>query len=526
MKSLSLKVQIAFLVIILVAALVGVFSWTVATGEKKMMMSQLHRRVILQARNIALSSAKPLLHHDPEFVLHPLITRVRKADRNIVSITVVDSRGVVRGSEDVMMIEREYREPSGLHRVREVPYLMDGEKLKENRDILFVSVPVLDQDERIGAVSMGYSKQELKKTISGINSRMIKIGLIALAAGSLLSLMLGYHITRPVKKLEKGARAIGRGELRTRIKIKSVQELKVLADSFNEMAHGLEKNRQALAENERMEKELELAHEIQSTLLPSRIPQLENFEIGTYYRPAAQVGGDYFDLVPLDDHRMMLIVGDVSGKGVPGLVVMAMVRILMRGLATRGEGPGRMLRRLNVLLNKDIKNNMFVTLFCGLMDIRKMDIVFASAAHMPLVFYRSSERSVHQIKSNAKPLGLFPDHIFSAGLDEQRLKLEQGDMIFQFTDGLNEMRNEQGEEFGIERILSAVARDGKRGASQLISRIQERYRAFRGAEGQGDDLTMLAISVLPRRIEGVTVSGGIEGKIAVNDREVNQRTDR
>jgi len=500
MKALSLKLQITFLVILLIAGLVGAFSWTVISGKRNMIISELYRTVILQARNIALSSSKALLHRDPEFELHPLITRVKRSDRNIVSVSVVNSKGIIKGSEDLMSIDKKYMEPDDLNKAENSISLLSNEKLYQNEDIVYVSVPVMDQSEIIGSVSIRYSKQKVKSTILDIYTRMLKIGLAALVTGSLISLAMSFYISRPVKKLEYGARKIGEGNLDTRINIRSVKELKVLADSFNDMARGLKESRLALIENERMQKELELAHEIQSTLLPSRIPRLRNLEIDAYYKPAAQVGGDYFDLVSLDNHRLMLIVGDVSGKGVPGLVVMAMVRILIRGLAAEGRNPAEMLRRLNLLLGKNMKKNMFVTLFCGIFNIIDTKMIFASAAHMPLILYKKMDSSVSLLKTRTKPLGIFPDRLFSSGLEEYSLDLNPGDLIFQFTDGLSEMTNDRQEEFGIDRIARAVKNNAENGSERVITDLQNRYAAYRGKQEQSDDLTMLAARVLPQRV--------------------------
>jgi serine phosphatase RsbU (regulator of sigma subunit) len=500
MNSLSLKVQITFLVILLIAGLVGAFSWNVITEEKNMIISELYRTVILQARNIALSSSKPLLHRDPEFELHPLITRVRQSDKNIISIAVMNRKGTVQASSDLMMIDKEYTLPRGLSDPEKEPDLLEGESLRESDDIVFISIPVMAREEKIGSVSMEYSKQEAKSTVFQIYSRMLRIGIIAVIIGSVISIALSLYIARPVKKLETGAKAIGRGELNTRIDISSVKELKVLADSFNDMAFSLKKHRRALIENERIQKELELAHEIQSTLLPTHLPQPANFEIDAFYKPAAQVGGDYYDLFALEGEKLMLAVGDVSGKGVPGLVVMAMVRILIRGLAAGREGPATMLRKLNVLLKRNMKKHMFVTLFCGLIDLRNGEIVLSSAAHMPLFLYRRREDKVVQLRSSARPLGIFDDSIFSKGVREEKIKLHPGDLLFQFTDGLSEIRNGHGEEFGLARIDRMVREAGRSGAGSLISELRKEYDAFRGEQSQPDDLTMLAINYLPAEV--------------------------
>jgi serine phosphatase RsbU (regulator of sigma subunit) len=497
MRAISLKIQITFLVILLVAGLVSVFSWTIASSEKRMIMSEVVHRVTLQARNLALSASKALLHKDPEFELHPLIKRVLQTERDIISIVIVDSDGVIRGHKNVMEIEKHYNPQPGLQPLQNSEFITRGERLRENEEILEVSVPVTDQDDVVGFVHLQYSKARIHEIVGWINRRILKAGIIALAGGALISLMLAFHITRPVNVLTRGVEAIGRGELGTRISVRSVREFQTLASTFNRMSQSLAESRSAMAEKERMEKELEIAHDIQATLLPCSLPHLKDFEIDAYYHPASQVGGDYFDLIPIDDSNLVVVVGDVAGKGVPGLVVMAMVRILVRDLALRGEHPAKLLRHLNVLLRKDMKKNLFVTLFCGLLDNRRGVLDFASAAHMPLLLFHSKEHVVRMISTKAKPLGLFPDEIFTKGLAEQRIKLMPGDLFMQFTDGLNEMRNTKNEEFGLERVMQVTVDEAAGGARHLLQAVLGQLNTFRNGAAQSDDLTLLAISALP-----------------------------
>lgn len=515
MRTLNFKIQITMLVSLLVAGLVAAFSWTVATRERSMIQAEVLQRVILQGRNLALSSAKPLLHEDPEFELHPLVSRVQERDRDIVGIVVVDHRGIVKGHRDIKAVDDEYVPLPGLRSVDQATLRSIGEEIRENDEIIDVSIPVTDQRERIGTVHLQYSKREVREAVAGIRGRIIRIGLFALVIGVLISLLLAFHITRPVSALTKGAESIGKGKLDTRITIRSVKEIQALAHTFNEMARSLEESRRAMLDKERLEKELEIAREIQETLLPAHLPHLRNFEIDAYYHPASQVGGDYFDLIKVDERHLMIAVGDVAGKGVPGLVIMAMTRMLVRHLALRGERPSKLLRHLNVLLKRDMKRNLFLTLFCGLLDKEEGTLSFASAAHMPLIVYHSSEQMVRMVKTQAKPIGVFADDVFSKGLDEVTIQIRPGDCFLQFTDGLNEMRNPGGAEFGVDRIMQTVYDEAKGGARHLLAEIRRRLEAFRRDAPQSDDLTLLAVSALPTGMERV-----IEERMEILDRVV------
>jgi len=496
MKLLSLKVQITLSVILLIAGVVSSFSWTAARIQKNVIHEEMTEIVILQGRNLALSYAKPLLHTDPEFELHPHISRVLEKNIDITGIIVVDREGMIKGHSDLRMIDKKYIPSSTLVRIEDVTLLSAVEELRGDDDVLEVKIPVNELNESIGFVYLTYSKRRMQQALADLYYRIIKIGLIALVAGSFISLLLAFHITKPVRKLTDGAELIGKGKLRTRIEVKSGKEIQALADTFNQMAERLESDRAVMIEKERMDKELEIAKEIQETLLPSNIPDTDDFEMEAFYNPAAQVGGDYYDIIPIDKNRLMLVVGDVAGKGVPGLVIMAMVRVMVRDLAKRGESPADLLRYLNIHLKKDIKENLFLTIFCGILDTKTKIFDYASAAHMPLIHYSHEEEKVYSLRTRAKPLGFFPDEIFSQGLEESRLVLKPGDLILQYTDGLNEMHNSSGDEFGIEPIGPIVKEAAPGGARHLLNVILDNLDRFRGEVPQSDDLTLLAVNMV------------------------------
>ncbi|HER43469.1 MAG TPA: HAMP domain-containing protein [Candidatus Eisenbacteria bacterium] len=504
MKAVGLKVQITVLVILLLAGIVAAFSWMVATNERRMLLDEARRRVLLSARVVSMGVSRVLAAGSVESELRLLITSLKKADPSIASIKVVDLEGESIGRPDGPPYRGGYGGSSdstapGPHRPPQ------NEELIEEEHWFEAAVPVARLHEPFGTVYVRYSKDDVTLAVDGINKRLMRLGLIAIAAGAFVSLVLAGHIARPVSALTRSVEAFGRGTLDRDIEVHSIREIQTLAHAFNDMARRIRSDRKGLVEKKRMEKELEIAHEIQGTLLPSSLPHLVDYEMDVYYHPASHVGGDYFDLIPLGDKHLFVVVGDVAGKGVPGLVIMAMVRVIVRALALERERPADLLRQLNILLEKDMKKNIFVTLFCGLLDAERGILDFASAAHMPLLVYRGKDRTVRMIGTRTKPLGLFPDAVFSKDLEEKRVALEPGDLFMQYTDGLNEMKNESREEFGIERIMQIAVDEAAGGARHFIKHIKRRLSEFKGGERQSDDLTLLAISALPEGMERAPV---------------------
>jgi serine phosphatase RsbU (regulator of sigma subunit) len=500
MKAVGLKVQITVLVTLLLTGIVAAFSWMVATNERQMLLAEVKRRVQLSARNVSMSVSRPLIAESVESELRALITGLKKADPSISSIIVVDNEGIIKDHPDNLQIANRYERTRNSPRVG-ASHPPESEELHEEKDWFEAVMPVMHRDERIGTVYVRYSKDEITLAVDRINARLMRLGLIAIVIGTFVSLMLAGHIVSPVSALTRSVEAFGMGKLDARIEVHSIREIQTLANAFNEMARRIRGDRKDLIEKKRMEKELEIAHEIQGTLLPSSLPHLVNYEMDVYYHPASQVGGDYFDMIPLDDNHLFIVVGDVAGKGVPGLVIMAMVRVIVRALAFQRERPADLLRHLNILLKKDMKKNIFVTLFCGLLDAKQGILDFASAAHMPLVVYHGRDRTVQMLSTKTKPLGLFSDAEFSKDLEEKRVRLMPGDLFMQYTDGLNEMKNTAAEEFGIERMMQLAVDEAAGGARHIIRELKKKLAVFRGDEPQSDDLTLLAVSALPEGME-------------------------
>ncbi len=504
MKAIGLKVQITVQVIFLLTGIVAAFSWMVATYERRMLIEEVEKRVRLSARNVSMNVSRALVAGSTEAEFRAMITGLKKADPSISSISVVDVEGIVSDQQGDRLEETGYSRAVDSSAVFSA-FSTGSEELRELEGWFEAVVPVMQGEERIGTVYVRYSKDEIALAVDSINTRLMRLGLIAIFLGALVSLMLAGYIVGPVSALTRSVEAFGRGKLDSRIDVRSIRELQTLANAFNEMASRIKSDRKGLIEKKRIEKELEIAHEIQGTLLPSSLPHLVNYEMDVYYHPASQVGGDYFDLIRLDDKHLFIVVGDVAGKGVPGLVIMAMVRVIVRALAFQRERPSDLLRHLNILLKKDMKKNIFVTLFCRLLDSERGVLDFASAAHMPLLVYHGRDRTVRMLSTKTKPLGLFSDREFSKDLEEKSVELMPGDLFMQYTDGLNEMKNSSAEEFGLERLMQLAVDEAAGGARHFISQLKKHLSGFRGDEPQSDDLTLLAINALPEGMERAPV---------------------
>jgi serine phosphatase RsbU (regulator of sigma subunit)/predicted ester cyclase len=247
---------------------------------------------------------------------------------------------------------------------------------------------------------------------------------------------------------------------------------------------------QELKERERMEQELRLARRIQQALLPKELPQLGGWDIAPYYRPAREVGGDFYDFLPLKDGNIGLVIGDVSGKGIAAALVMANTQSVLRTVVQTNEAPGQVLQQTNEVLWNYIPPNMFVTCFYGILDPTSGRLVFANAGHNPPCCLNREQ--VTDLRATGMPLGLMSGMVY----EEKETVLLPEDGVLFYSDGLVEAHNPQLEMLGSSRLRDLMT--GKvLGASDLTAKVIEELGRFTGEDWvQEDDLTLVALQRL------------------------------
>jgi serine phosphatase RsbU (regulator of sigma subunit)/anti-sigma regulatory factor (Ser/Thr protein kinase) len=240
------------------------------------------------------------------------------------------------------------------------------------------------------------------------------------------------------------------------------------------------------ATRQRFEQELEVARLIQQNFLPRELPDLPGWQIAAYYRPAREVGGDFYDVIPLPDGRVAFVVGDVTDKGVPAALVMSATRSVLRASAQRLIEPGVVLERVNEHLCPDMPEKMFVTCLYGVLDPGTGHLRFANAGH-DLPYVKTAD-GVVELRARGMPLGLLP------GMDyeEKEATLEPGDSVLLHSDGVVEAHDPERDMFGFPRLKETMARGV--GGQELIDRVLGDLEAFTGSDAeQEDDITMVTL---------------------------------
>src|SRR5829696_2704832 len=249
---------------------------------------------------------------------------------------------------------------------------------------------------------------------------------------------------------------------------------------------------QEMRERELREQELRVARRIQQALLPKAVPTLEGWQIAPYYRPAREVGGDFYDFLELPSGRLGLVVGDATGHGVPAAVLMASTRSVLRAVAQRGgAAPGRVLAEANEILYPDIPPNTFVTCFYGILDPKNGHLSYANAGHnLPC---RRHNGQADELRARGMPLGLMP----GMGYEEKEAVLETGDAALFYSDGLIEAHDPKGEMFGFPRLRRLVAERAAEEGS-LVDFLMEELSSFVGESWeQEDDITLVTLRRSP-----------------------------
>lgn len=254
-----------------------------------------------------------------------------------------------------------------------------------------------------------------------------------------------------------------------------------------------------LAEKQRIEQELRVAHEFQTMLLPSECPQPPGFEIAAFSAPALEVGGDYYDFFYVDSNKRYLgiVIADVSGKGIPGALIMSVVRCTMRAMAQDNLSPRDVMVKANERVYADTKENVFVTMTYGILDTRDRVFRFSRAGHEPLVTVKSDSGAVRLTSPDGIAMGLVAEDMFGT-LEETALSLETGDVAVLYTDGVVEAMDEKENEYGQRRFFDFVATNRGLHPKEIIEKAITDIKDFTRGHPQHDDITLVAIRVLDK----------------------------
>jgi sigma-B regulation protein RsbU (phosphoserine phosphatase) len=247
-----------------------------------------------------------------------------------------------------------------------------------------------------------------------------------------------------------------------------------------------------LTEKKKLDHDIEVAREIQRILLPNVAPEMEGFNCAALNIPAQQVSGDYFDFIQVDADRWGVAVADVSGKGIPASIIMAMCRSVLRSKAPGNQSPAQVLREVNRQLYPDIREDMFITMIYMVLD-KSGKLTLARAGHESALWCKDRFRHIETVDAPGMALGIDSGDVFDEVIRDVTIELQPLDTVVVYTDGINEALDDEGNEFGQEQLKGVLQAAGPQSVDFLVKTIVERVQNFSSGHPQNDDITLAAV---------------------------------
>ena len=414
---------------------------------------------------------------------------------------IVDKNGIIKGSTNFDLF-RVFKPYSGVvlekdfGQGRSLVKLPNGEKeyvIEKPINVIDHTAP--NSKRFMGRAYVFISSAKVNQWIRARRMKDLRVTLLLLLFGNIGVALLITLIISPFRKLASWVRNASEGNIEDSMEIDSSDEIGEIAQAFNEITFKFRKSQQSLQDQERLKHEMHLAQEIQQTLLPDKFPERRGFDIASYYESAKEVGGDYYDFVEIDQDRLGVVIADVSGKGVPGSLVMTMIRTALRTEARGTYSAAETLKKVNKFIMGDIKKGMFVTVFYTILNSRNRSLTYASAGHNPMILYRPTTEKTYYLNPKGFPVGisLNDEELFDKSLEDDSIRLAKGDVVIIYTDGVTEAMNSRRELFGEERLLEAVRRYGKLSAEDFVAKLREEIVSFTEGQIQYDDISLVVI---------------------------------
>ncbi|MBI3287433.1 MAG: GAF domain-containing protein [Chloroflexi bacterium] len=248
-------------------------------------------------------------------------------------------------------------------------------------------------------------------------------------------------------------------------------------------------------EKERMEQELRMAYAIQTSLLPEGCPVVPGWEVAAHWHPAREISGDFYDFIPLDNGKIGILIGDVSDKGVPAALFMALARSLLWAAVSEGLAPAQVMAKANQQILANARSGMFVTALCGFLDPATHSMTCSNAGHPPPIVLRAESLHAESLQIEGMALGV----VGQVDFQESSFAFGPGDCVLLYTDGITEAQDPQGREFGQERLVAFLRENQASSAEQLVHGLIAAVQDFVGEAAQYDDFTLIALQCRGRR---------------------------
>ena len=335
----------------------------------------------------------------------------------------------------------------------------------------------------------GATNSQLMRLIFGVIVALATMLMIAYFIATAFAAVLIFSISRAVNRIERGTKAVERGDFSYRIRMKRHNQLGAMAQSFDRMTESIVSLLATVAEKERLQSEIEIAAEIQRNLLPKEGPHFRGVSFSAHFEPTASIGGDYYDVFNLDKTRLAVAIGDVSGHGLSTGLVMAMVKAAITTLIEEGADEASLFRRLNELVYRSTERRAFMTLAFTIFDLEHGTIRHTNAGHLYPYLLRQGVATPTPIEAPSLPLGVRSE----LATHTVEIDLQEGDAIVYLSDGIIEAQDENGDPLGFDQLEALLSRQIERSPSTIRDEILRAVARHGGTRPADDDRTVMVI---------------------------------
>jgi serine phosphatase RsbU (regulator of sigma subunit) len=497
---ISLRVRFSLGTFLIVLLLVGGAYYFIDYRTSRYIRGRLDNTIMALGNTIASQAFDYILNQRSDAEFDELVVSYQRANDELSTIVIVGDQGnIIADSRGLSQLHQPYDQS----RLRLIPQRRMMALYEPEKDVGLVVRRIQNGGQYRGAAFLEYSLAGLKAKLA--NARRL---ILAVTGGGLLIgifgiYLLSYYFVRPIGRIVNRVRRFSRGDLDSQLTLSGAGEFYEISKALNELIMRIRRDRKNIVEREILQKEMQMAEEIQRALIPQELPRLKGFEIGTFYKAARMVGGDLFDFVRISDDVYGVVVADVSGKGIPGSLIMSMVRTALRLEARTVTSAREILIKLNDFIAEDIRQGMFVTILLAVVDTRSGKINFSSAGHNPILHFIRSDGSAQFLNTSGMPVGIqsADKGHFASSLESREIQLHEGDFVIIYTDGVIEGRNKDREPYGTERLVQIASKNLDTSASDMALVIEKDIADYTSEETQHDDMTMVILKSARKPIE-------------------------
>ena len=252
---------------------------------------------------------------------------------------------------------------------------------------------------------------------------------------------------------------------------------------------------EALEQKRQLDRDMQIARQIQNSLLPQSLPEIAEIDLAAFSHPALDIGGDYYDVIEIDDKHIGMVIADVSGKGIGGALMMAVCRSVIQAQAKNEYDPSSMLISLNDILSPNLAENMFISMLYMVLNTETHLLSYARAGHEPPIIFHRDTQKIDREEIDGIAIGLVDKSTFTSIIETKNIQLRSGDLVVTYTDGITEAMNDKGDEWSVNKLLEYISKNNQNSATELLEQIENKVLEFAGNIPQYDDMTMLAMNI-------------------------------